>query len=314
MPKKYKVIIDMDIGDDIDDAIALLAAMKQGFDIIGITTVFRNTPERARMAKKMLKDFGNGYENVPVYAGHGIPHDKPKSTVYGHTPHYSPLLDDPAYAPDSEDPDAAVDFIINSCRKYGKELAVIAIGPFTNIARVIEKDPTALNAAAKVVIMGGSYVGQYASWNIMCDVPAADIMFRNLYNIECISADVTHKTVAEDALYDSIVNYGGDSPAQIYLKELCALWKIDRPKAKLLLHDPIVVYYLAAPSICAMKKASVVIITDGFAKGITLNVEEYTKKWMNDEAYAGFDMSRKVLFSTEIDKDTFNSRILKDFT
>ena len=66
MPKKYKVIIDMDIGDDIDDAIALLAAMKQGFDIIGITTVFRNTPERARMAKKMLKDFGNGYENVPV--------------------------------------------------------------------------------------------------------------------------------------------------------------------------------------------------------------------------------------------------------
>ena len=63
-----------------------------------------------------------------------------------------------------------------------------------------------------------------------------------------------------------------------------------------------------------MKKASVVIITDGFAKGITLNVEEYTKKWMNEEAYAGFDMSRKVLFSTEIDKDTFNSRILKDFT
>lgn len=52
MSEKMKVIIDMDIGDDIDDAIALYAAMRQEFDILGVTTVFRNTVERARMAKK----------------------------------------------------------------------------------------------------------------------------------------------------------------------------------------------------------------------------------------------------------------------
>ncbi|MBE6608720.1 MAG: hypothetical protein E7633_09225 [Ruminococcaceae bacterium] len=313
MSEKYKIIIDMDIGDDIDDAIALLAAMKQGFEIVGITTVFQNTLERARMTKKMLKAFGNGYENVPVYAGYGLPHDK-EPTVYGHTPHYSADLDDPIYTPDSVEPDEAIDFIINACNTYGKELAIIAIGPFINIARVIEKDPSALNKAAKVAIMGGAYLKQYADWNVMCDVPAADVMFKNLDNLECVGADVTHKMIAEDALYESIVNYKGENRAQCYLRELCALWKTDRPKAKLLLHDPLVVYYIADPSFCTMKKASVAVLTDGFAKGMTLNVDSYAKKWLNEESYVGFDTSRKVLFAADADKAEFDARILKDFS
>ena len=56
MEEKTKIIIDTDIGDDIDDAIALYAALRQGFDIIGITTVFQNTVERARQVKKLLKE------------------------------------------------------------------------------------------------------------------------------------------------------------------------------------------------------------------------------------------------------------------
>ena len=50
-----KYIIDMDIGDDIDDALALYFAMRLDIDIVGITTVFGNTEKRARIAKKMLK-------------------------------------------------------------------------------------------------------------------------------------------------------------------------------------------------------------------------------------------------------------------
>ncbi|MBQ8309919.1 MAG: nucleoside hydrolase [Clostridia bacterium] len=312
MAEAYKILIDMDIGDDIDDAIALVAAMKQGFDIIGITTVFRNTSERARMTKKLLKAFGNGYENVPVYAGHGVPYGKPKTT-YGHTPHYSADLDDPAYAPDGTNPDEATDFIIHACRTYGKQLAVIAIGPFTNMARVIEKDPGALNAAAKVAIMGGAYLKQYADWNVMCDVPAADILFRNVDNLECIGADVTHRMLADGALYESILNYRGNAPAQRYLKELCALWRLDRPQASLVLHDPLVIYYVADPAVCRMKKASIVVLTDGFAKGMTLNVDAYTKKYLNEEAYLGFDTSKRTLFAYDVDKSAFDERILKDF-
>lgn len=312
MSEKAKIIIDMDIGDDIDDAIALYAAMRQGFDIVGITTVFQNTVDRARQTKKLLKAYGNGYEKVPVFAGHGIPIDK--NRMYReHIIHYTPDLEDEEYTPDGNDPDDAVDFIIDSCRKFGKELIIIAIGAFTNIAKALEKDADAINMAQKVVIMGGAYFKQYADWNVICDVAAADILFRNLDNLECIGADVTHLMVGEDALYDNLLNYSGKEKGHVYLSELCQLWKKDRPKAALLLHDPLVIYYVADPSICKMNFASVAVMTDGYGRGMTLNVGAYGKKAYNPEAYAGFDEKRCCLVASAVDRDSFNSRIFDDF-
>lgn len=313
MADKMKVIIDMDIGDDIDDAIALYAAMRCKLDIIGITTVFRNTAERARQAKKLLKEYANGYENVPVFAGHGTPLGTENEQPWPHIPHYTAELEKSIYAPDGSTPDDAVDFIIESCRKYGSELTVVAIGPFTNIARVIEKDADALNMAARVVIMGGAYYKQYADWNVICDVTAADIMFKSLNNLECIGADVTHLTVAEDDMYDDLLNYAGRENGHIYLTELCNLWRKDRPKAELVLHDPLVIYYLVNSVIFSMKYASVVVMTEGYARGLTLNVDAYGKKNLNSDAYVGFDSERKVLVASAIDLGAFNSRIFNDF-
>ena len=312
MKRNLKIILDMDIGDDIDDAIALYAAMRQGFDIIGVTTVFRNTQERARMAKKLLLTYGRGYESVPVFAGHSTPIGAAPEPAR-HIPHYTPDLEDATYAPHGADPDEAVDFIIDACRKYGKELTVIAIGPFTNIARAIQKDPEALDLCEKVAIMGGAFYKQYADWNVICDVPAADIMFKGLKNLECLGADVTHLMIGEQALYTNLLDYQGNEPGHRYLTELCKLWRINRPKSKLLLHDPLVVYYVADPTLCDMKTASVVVMTEGYAKGLTLNVNAYGKRRLNPEAYQGFDETRKALVAAKADRDAFNRRILADF-
>ncbi|MBQ8186971.1 MAG: nucleoside hydrolase [Clostridia bacterium] len=308
MAEKYKLLMDMDIGDDIDDAIALYCAMRQGFDIVGVTTVFRNTADRAKMAKKLVTLSGHG--DIPVYAGYGVPLAE-KEREYGHVIHYTP--DTEAYAPDSVNPDDAADFIIHACRTYGKELCIIAIGPFTNMARVIQKDPEALNLAGRVCIMGGAYFKQYADWNVMCDVEAADLMFRTLENLECIGADVTHLCEAEPALYDALVNYTGDDPARRYLTEMCGLWRKDRPDAKLLLHDPLVVYYAEDPSLCGMREITAAVLTDGFARGMTVNVNAYGKKWMNESAYAGYPMKLCRAAQT-VDLDGFNQRILGDYT
>lgn len=309
MAEKYKLLMDMDIGDDIDDAIALYAAMERGFDLIGVTTVFRNTADRAKMVKKLFTLYGHGYENTPVYAGYGVPTaEKPKN--YGHVIHYTPDVE--TYIPDSVNPDDAADFIINACRTYREELCVIAIGPFTNLARVIEKDPGALNLCGKVCIMGGAYYKQYADWNVMCDVEAADLMFRNLDNLECIGADVTHLCEAESALYDALVNYTGDDPARRYLTEMCGLWRKDRPGAKLLLHDPLVVYYAEDPSLCGTESITAAVLTDGFARGMTVNVNAYGKKWMNESAYAGYPMKICRAAKT-VDLEEFNRRISADF-
>lgn len=311
LPKK-KLIIDTDIGDDIDDAIALYAAMRNEFEIIGITTVFRNTADRARQAKKLLTEYGNGYERVPVYAGYGTPIGA-EAELWPHIPHYTPDLEQNSYEPESQNPADAVDFIIESSRRWGTELVLLAIGPFTNIAKAIEKDAAALNSISRVVIMGGAYYRQYADWNVMCDVEAADIMFRSLDNLECIGADVTHLTVSEERLYENLMHHKGSERAHRYLSQLCAMWRTECPQASLVLHDPLAVYYLANGGLCSMRAASVIVITDGYARGLTLNVDAYTKKAYNPKAYVGFDDTRKALVATAVDLDAFNALIFNDF-
>ena len=312
MAEKAKIIIDMDIGDDIDDAIALYAAMRLGFDIIGVTTVYQNTVDRARQVKKMLKEYGNGYENVPVFAGHGVPIDE--NRLYReHIIHYTKELEEDIYTPVSTDPDDAVNFIVDSCLKYGKELTVVAIGAFTNIAKAIERDANALNSISRVVIMGGAYYKQYADYNVICDVAAADIMFRKLCNLECLGADVTHLMVGEQRLLDNLLNYNGSEKGHIYLTELCHLWRADRPRVPLLLHDALVIYYLADASLCRMNSAPIVVMTEGFARGMTLNVDAYSKKAFSPDIYKDFDENHRALVASAVDRDTFNSRIFDDF-
>ena len=62
-----KYIIDTDIGDDVDDAFAVMLAAKSPMDMLGITTVFRNAKQRAQMAQYLLRLIGR--EDLPVYAG-----------------------------------------------------------------------------------------------------------------------------------------------------------------------------------------------------------------------------------------------------
>ncbi|MBQ8526714.1 MAG: nucleoside hydrolase [Clostridia bacterium] len=309
MSENHKVLMDMDIGDDIDDAIALYSAMQQGFDIIGITTVFQNTAQRAKMAKKMTTLYGHGYENTPVYAGFGVPLAE-DAGEYDRVPHFTPDAEN--YLPDSTNPDDAVDFIIKSCHTYGQELTIIAIGPFTNLARVIEKDPEALKLCEKVCIMGGAFYKQYADWNIMCDVEAADLMFRTLDNLECLGADVTHLCVGDDILYDALLNYTGDNPARRYLQEMCTIWQIDRPNVKLVLHDPLVVHYLANPALCSMQQVTVAVLSEGFARGMSLNVDAYGKMRMNQDAYKGFPM-KKCRVAKTVKLQEFLQQIHTDF-
>ena len=66
-----KIIIDTDIGDDIDDAFAIaLAARMQEAELVGVTTVFRNTEARTQLAEKLLECAG---VKTKVYAGERLP-------------------------------------------------------------------------------------------------------------------------------------------------------------------------------------------------------------------------------------------------
>lgn len=300
-----KLIIDADIGDNIDDAFALLLAMDMQAELIGVTTVFGNTAERARMAKKLMRDFGGGYENVPVYAGYGTRTEE-------HLCQYTPEIDRDLYTPDSENPCDAVNFIIDSARKFGDEITLLFIGPLTNLAKVIEKDPEALSRVNKTVIMGGAYFKQYADWNVSCDPESAKTVYDKCPNLYCLGADVTHMLDVDEEAEALIGGYRGENPAVKYLSHLFRLWRVAHPDRHAVLHDPLLVYYAYHPEVCLMEKATVAVITEGYARGMTMNVEAYGNTELNP-AYENFDMSRKVTVARSVDRDKVVDRFIECF-
>ena len=308
--KKKKIIIDTDIGDEIDDALALYFAMKQGMDIVGVTTVFKNTDERARIAKRLLSLYGNGYEKVPIFAGHGTPIAEEKCD-YPHSCHFHGELESNEYAPDG-DSEAAVDFLIESCKKFGEELVIVAIGPFTNIAKAIEKDAEAMNMSGKVVIMGGAYYRQYADWNVMCDVEAADIMFKGLNNLECIGADITHRLLLSQSEHQTLIDCKNDA-AVIEIAELIRLWSVVNPDRCPTLHDPLAVYYAVYPEICEVEKQRIAVIVDGLARGLTLNIDAYNKAFMNP-VYRNVSKECRATVARDIDAIGFINLFIKAFS
>lgn len=202
MQDKVKVILDTDIGDDIDDAFALaLLLNEEKADLLGVTTVFRNTYQRAKMASYFISSF---HKKIPVYAGIDAPliqkeedlippeiRKKEKKDERGkyYIPQYLPIMDE-AKIEDKH----AVDFIIETVHKYPHEVVIFAIGPLTNIAVALRKDPTICSLIKEIRIMGGEpYKDEIREWNIFCDPEAAHIVMDAPVPFSMVGLNVTLK-------------------------------------------------------------------------------------------------------------------------
>lgn len=306
-----KLLIDTDIGDDIDDVFALYDAMRLSFDLVGVTTGYRNTKERARLAKKLMRSYGCDYESVPVYVGyHCFRSDEPEP--FPHLCQYTEALADPVYAPDGETPADAVAFLLECCRKYGNRLTILAIGPFGNLAKALEHDPVALNGIDRVVIMGGAFYQQYIDWNVLCDVPAADYVFRNLNNLQCLGADVTHELTLNDEEQRQLWQYSDQDAAMQEILRCYRMWKSAYPDRNLVLNDVLAVRSVRDPLLCTFENACVCLLTEGYAKGLTFRVDALRYPFLND-AYRDFDFKHRIRIAATVDRDRFWRSFLQTF-
>lgn len=271
--EKYKIILDTDIGDDIDDALALALALEMPeIELLGVTTVFLDTQKRARIAKKMLHLWG---KEVPVYAG--IRRGERTNPKVDAVPcQYTYDLEGGAYEAlndvSGDDGAAAVDFLVESAAKYGKELTVVAIGPLSNVAAAIRKAPEVMKGIDRIVLMGGCFYGDRAEWNILCDPLGAEIVFRSEVKIVCVGLDVTEQTQLSDRQQERIQS-GGYDEKRDYLSSLVRLHK-KSVGHNAFLHDPLTVYYMVHPDIMTLEDIRVRVETEKEdEKGRTINVE-----------------------------------------
>ncbi len=281
--KPVTMLLDTDIGDDIDDAFALAFAIRHPkINLVAVTTVFKHTVARAKQAKVLLDVLG--HPEMPVHPGIGTPLKEPiryfEKDVKDKNGLVMPCQHDPSYeAYDTSKPDA-VQAIIDLSHTHEGTLVITAIGPLTNIATAITKDPTLKDRIKHIVIMGGYATTPVPEWNILCDPEAADIVFGSGIPVRCVGLDVTLHCTLDPFMMDRLrLDRAKD-------KQLLSLWfdRWDRHFGfeKSVMHDPLAVATLV-DDVCVFEdkrikvdlennRGAIIVLDDDHPDGHVLSV------------------------------------------
>jgi len=264
-----KIIIDTDPGQDDAVAILLALASPEEIEVLGITAVAGNVPlslteKNARIVCELA-----GRPDIPVYAGCDRPLKRKLVTaehVHGKTGLDGPELPEPKIKLQEKH---GVDFIIDTIlQEPENSISLCPLGPLTNIASAILKQPKIVSRIKKIVLMGGAYfeVGNItpaAEFNIFVDPDAAKIVFEAGIEMVVMPLDVTHKALVTEKRNEAFRQL--KSPVGIAVAEMTDFFeRFDKEKygsSGAPLHDPCVTAYLIDPKIFSGKNINVEIET-----------------------------------------------------
>jgi inosine-uridine nucleoside N-ribohydrolase len=279
-----KLIIDTDPG--IDDAMAIFyAAAAPDIDLLGLTTIFGNvtTKTATRNALRLLEAAGL---DLPVAHGAEAPLVLPPFTPSAHVHGDEGFGDIPAATPKGKpvEEDAA-DFLIRMAREHKGELVLCPIGPLTNIAIAIQRDPEFAQNVKRIVIMGGSLeeggnITPHAEANIYHDPHAAEVLFASGARVEMVGLDVTHRILCTKDDFSGIAasspQLGGmlQEMSVFYLHFYETVGKFDGCS----LHDPAAVIACTHPELFTARSMPMEVSCEGDTSGETrLSGEEGRK-------------------------------------
>lgn len=287
--KKQKIILDTDLGSDIDDAFALaLVLTSPEFEVLGITLDHGLTEERAKIACKML--YETGLEHIPVAIGRQTAEVVGKSKELAH---YRPQFNwAKGFSKITPIKQPAADFIIEMLRKYPHELILFTVGPVPNIGDVIIKDPQALKLAKHIYSMFGSFYLGYgrdpvpdAEWNVVGDVASSKLFAASGAPITYAGLDITtFVTLEEENRLKLLMRQSSLTNA---LCGLYSLWENETP----VLYDPVAIGMVLWPELFATRPAYVRVTDGGFTIideskepnceiGVSINKKEFINRLM----------------------------------
>jgi inosine-uridine nucleoside N-ribohydrolase len=256
-PSKTPVILDTDIGTDIDDAFALaLIINSPELELLGVTTVAGDTQARARLAAKLLWEAGGAWRKVPVYAGEpGKPQPIEQTRwAEGFT---SPALH----------VNGAVDFMRTEINQRPGKVTIIAIGELTNVAALLKSDPAMAKQIKLIALMGGSVARGYGpdsqpepEWNIKSNPEAAQSVFSSGVPLLMAPLDVTAMLQLDAAGRRRVFTHL--TPLTNALTILYHLWGNETPT----LFDPMAVALVIDWSLCETEQLAIEVDAKGFTR------------------------------------------------
>lgn len=263
--------VHFDTDPGIDDALALAAIAASDAELVSITTTFGNTDtlQATRNALGLLELLG--LEDIPAAPGAagrgGAAYSAPQRlhAIHGSNGLGGVLLPSSA----SPSPLPAHELIAKSARERGKDLAVVATGPLTNIADFIRLHPEEAGMCGRIIVMGGAFTrgGNATEWaeaNIHKDAEAAEAVFSSGLDVHVVGLDVTEKCslMKEETLKWT------NAKGEVY-REILETYFAFHGGGKCFLHDPSAVAMLLEPSLFTEKESGTAVWTGGKKEGMT---------------------------------------------
>lgn len=287
---KRKIIIDTDPG--VDDAFALALASKyKDFEILGITSSMGNkglettTSNSVRLAKYLNIDC-KVYKGSKEYATFG---EKNYSQNVHGDDGIGGVSKELSYDENFLSEISAIDFILDSVKKYPNEVEIVALAPLTNIAIAIEKDFELMKNVKAIYSMGGGIntgnKTKFAEFNYYADPKAIEIVYNlgEFVDIYMFGLDVTHNSMmsCNDLFFvNKIGGYLGEMLYKMSLSYQDAYWNF-RKMLGCVMHDMLVVAFMIDNSVCPdVKFAKLTTEISGEKRGISncdFNIEETEK-------------------------------------
>ena len=247
-----KVLLDTDIGTDVDDAVALAYLLSHpDCELLGITTVTGEAEKRASLASVLCKAAG---KQVPIYPGADHPmHGEQRQP----TAQQAAVL--PRWPHETDFPlNQAVDFLANTIRAFPGEVTLLTIGPLTNAGMLFSTYPDAADLLAGLVIMGGNFdeSGPEAGrieWNVAGDPAASEIVYGTRVRLHrSLGLNVTQQVT----MPAGDVRAKFTTPLLRPVLEMAEIW-FAQFYPSITFHDPLAAATLFEPELCWYEQGAV---------------------------------------------------------
>jgi purine nucleosidase len=246
-----KIILDTDIGSDIDDAVCLAYLLAQPeCELLGITTVSGEPEKRAAMASAQCRAAG---KEIPIFPGAPLTllngqrqPNCPQAAALERWPHQ-------AVFPQGE----AVEFLRRTIRAHPGEITLLTIGPLTNAGLLLRSDPEIGAMLKGLVMMCGVFTNRRPGvgpleWNALVDPHATAIVYQSAVEVHrSIGLDVTTQVTLPAAE----VRKRFQHPLLRPVLDFAEVWFAERPH--ITFHDPLAAVTIFNEEVCSFKRGRV---------------------------------------------------------
>ncbi len=290
MTARSWLMLDTDLGTDVDDALALAMLLDADAptELIAVTTVYGDTVLRAQLARRYARLAGR---EIVVHAGERDTLSGKDVWWAGHEGTLHEGLD----AEEFEN-EGAVSALVRTVLARPGQVDVLAIGPLTNVAAAILRDAAFAPAVRHLWIMGGAFDTERTEHNFRSDSVAADIVFRSGIPTSVIGLEQTQRIELRSDQIARIAEAGELGAAlDRDIRQWWAFWN----ETWNVPHDPVVVLALFEPSLFTWSEPGrVEIVVSGEA---------------DDDGLSRFvpDASGAVRIATGFDADEVAERIVR---